>query len=171
MKIEKTLLEDCLLVTLDHHNDNRGVFFELYQLSRYENLVPQFNLKQINCSYSIANTVRGMHLAPYAKIVTCLSGRVFDVVIDMRKQSSTYLNWYGVELSQNNGKQLIVPANFAHGFMALEEHNAVAYSQNAIFQPGIEKTIHWREPKVNINWPIRSAYVLSEKDKIAKFLD
>lgn len=167
MRVEETPLAGCYLIKLDHHHDDRGQFIELFQDTRdfYE-----FKVRQINCSHSHQYTVRGLHLAPYAKLVTCVSGKVFDVVVDMRKDSPTYLKWHSVILARDNGHQLFVPPNFAHGFMALEIYSTVVYCQDAIYQPGVEKTLHWLDPKIAIKWPEAPWVIMSEKDKKAEFL-
>jgi dTDP-4-dehydrorhamnose 3,5-epimerase len=171
MRIEETLISGCSVLHLDRHVDDRGIFFELFQSTRYKSQLPEFNLLQINSSISHKYTVRGMHYAPYTKVVACLHGLVFDVVVDMRADSPTYRKWVAVDLTPyNEAKQIIVPAGCAHGFMAMEPDSVVVYCQNATYKPGVEIDYNYLDPKFGIEWPKTPYVILSKKDQEAKFL-
>ena len=171
MQVTPTSIQDCWLLLLDRHADDRGSLTELYRESRYapHNLVGPW--QQINCSCSRQNTVRGIHAAPFAKLVSCVAGRVFDVAVDLRPASPTYRRWFGQELSPEKANQLYIPPNCGHAFMALEDNSVVVYAQTAQYQPHVERTIHWRDPAIDIAWPVADTYILSARDRDAPRLD
>jgi len=171
MKIRKTRVQDCLVFVMQHYPDERGYFEELYSEKRHHKVVGLPRIwRQVNCSVSVAHVVRGLHIVPFPKLVTCLKGRIFDVVVDMREESHSYLKWYGTELSEDNKKQMYVPAHCAHGFMALEEENLVVYQQTRTYNPKRERAIHWQDPTLAVDWPHAERYIVSENDKNAPFL-
>jgi len=137
------------------HKDNRGFFKELYNLDRYN-----IECKQVNCSFSCKNTVRGIHVAPFGKLVICLQGKIFDVMVENN-------SWESVILSNN--KQVYIPPNCGHGFMALE-NSLVVYMQTGTYDPETETSINWRDKTLNIDWPLVDEYIVSEKDRNAPFI-
>ena len=122
---------------------------------------------QDNIIYSKKNVLRGLHFQSehqQGKLVQCIEGAIFDVAVDIRKDSTTYLKWVGMELSENNHKQLYIPEGFAHGYCVLSEHSIVSYKCTDIYHPNLERGILWNDPSINIDWPI-SQPILSKKDK------
>ena len=181
MQIESLFLKGLVKLTPQQFADDRGVFWETWREGMLED--DQGNPLQFvqeNLSVSKAGTLRGMHFqrAPHAqgKLVRAASGRIFDVVVDVRKDSSTRGEWFGCELSKQNGCQLWIPAGFAHWFLALEDDTVVEYRCTALYNPESEGSVRWDDPAVGIDWKAFSpelppgAPLLSEKDKIAPFL-
>jgi len=157
-----TKVQDSIVVQLPRFNDERGFFEELYSLKQ----LPNFSCMQINCSRSKKDVLRGMHIAPFAKLVHCVKGKIFDVVADMREGSNTYLQWYGVELNEDNQLSLYIPHNCAHGFLALEE-SIVVYAQDGLYDPKTESSVHYAS--LGIEWP-GTNFIVSKKDAKAKTL-
>lgn len=164
MRASNTEIQDCLLFETQCWPDNRGYFRELFNQSRYE-LGRDF--KQVNCSVSNKGVVRGLHITPFAKLVSCVKGRVFDVAIDPRSDSPTFLKWTGFELTPGNGKQLFIPPFCGHGFMALEDDSIVVYLQDSTYDPNVETSIHWQDQTFAVSWPHAEAYTVSSKDDAA----
>jgi len=150
----------------ERHEDERGHFQELYKAER----LPIPVCKQINWSFSNRNVIRGIHVAPYGKLVTCTQGRIWDVVIDLRPDSSTYMTWQKFEISGKCPNQVFVPANCGHGFMALDDSHVI-YAQSGMYNPKTEHSIRHDSPILGIKWPepigIGGYYILSEKDLMA----
>ncbi len=147
--------------------DERGFFLETFKSSSFkEKGIPDF--VQENHSYSKKNVLRGLHyqVAPKAqgKLVRCVCGEIFDVAVDLHKDSKTYLSWFGVNLSADNHKQLYIPEGFAHGFCVLSNKAEVVYKCTAEYSPEHEMGIIWNDPSICIKWPVSSP-ILSEKDK------
>jgi dTDP-4-dehydrorhamnose 3,5-epimerase len=169
MQLLPTPIHGCFVVALRRFPDERGSFEEVYNRQRYraQDVPIQDDWQQVNCSRSVRNVVRGIHIAPFAKLVTCLRGRVFDIVVDMRPDSPTYRRWHAEELSDENARQIYVPPACGHGFMGLDEDNLVVYLQTATYDPAVERTIHWRDPRLAIPWPAAERYVVSARDEQA----
>jgi len=128
------------------------------------------NVIQANVSFNkLKGTLRGMHYqkAPHqeAKLVRCSRGSIYDVIIDLRKDSPTFMDWIGVELSQDNYKMLYIPEDFAHGFITLEDNTEVSYLMSEFYVPGSGATIRWNDSQFNIQWPFEPV-VISEKDRL-----
>lgn len=120
-------------------------------------------------------TLRGMHyqLAPYGqdKLVSCVSGSVYDVMVDMREESPTYLQWVAVTLTACSGRAVFIPAGCAHGFLTLESHTTIAYLIAGQFNPAAAATVRWDDPAVGINWPdLDGDFTISARDRDASFL-
>ncbi|MDU0478645.1 dTDP-4-dehydrorhamnose 3,5-epimerase [Staphylococcus chromogenes] len=155
------------------HEDTRGTFREWFKASEFEEATGYpFDLQQANISTSVKGVFRGLHFADVppgqAKFVSCLSGRILDVVVDIREGSPTFKRWEAVELSAENKKSLYVPIGFAHGFLALEDAT-VAYLTSSEYNPDAEREVSLFDPEIGIEWP-EMEYVLSEKDKKAPLL-
>jgi dTDP-4-dehydrorhamnose 3,5-epimerase len=169
MKAEPTIIADCFIVSLDRHDDERGFFVELFRdLGRQPWAGPWL---QANCSRSGKNVVRGLHVAPYAKLVTCVSGRAYDVVVDLRPSSPSYRKWTAVELSPANARQVYIPASCGHGFMSLEEDTTLVYLQAGLYDASRDRTVHWRDSSLGIEWPAADRHILSAKDDQAPRLE
>jgi dTDP-4-dehydrorhamnose 3,5-epimerase len=167
MKILPTPIAGCHVIHMDRYPDSRGSFVELFNERRYQESELAGPWKQLNCSHSRKNVVRGIHIVPFAKLVTCVKGRVFDVVVDMRPSSATYLRWFGEYLSEENAVQVHVPSHCGHAFMAVEPDSIVVYAQDAEYDPAAETSVHWRDETIGIAWPDADEYLVSAKDQAA----
>ena len=170
MQIENTKLEGCVVVTPKIVTDERGYFMESYRESWLDSL-PSFpgNFVQDNQSFSHYGTIRGLHFQEgehaQAKLVRVLSGKILDVVVDLRLGSSTYGKHLSIELSDENNHQLWIPRGFAHGFSVLSETAVVCYKCDAYYKKDAEGGIHPLDADLAIDWRIpKSAQLLSEKD-------
>lgn len=169
--MKKTLIKeinDAFILEIDRYCDNRGYFQEMFSVDKYLNVA--WRPAQINLSVSNKNVVRGLHVAPFSKLCTCVKGKLFDVIADVRKNSSTFGNWFGVWLDSNCCQQVYIPAGCAHGFFAAENETILLYQQDFPYTPSVEKEIHWQDPKLSIKWPEADSYTLSEKDQKAQCL-
>ncbi|HFO9773119.1 TPA: dTDP-4-dehydrorhamnose 3,5-epimerase, partial [Escherichia coli] len=150
--------------------DSRGYFFESFNQRLFEDAVGKETLfVQDNQSYSSKNVLRGLHYQsePYAqgKLVRCIMGEVFDVAVDIRKESESYGQWVGVFLSEDNNRQLWIPEGFAHGFLVKSDKAIFAYKCTNFYNPSAENTIRWDSPDLAIEWPLDDEDLLiSEKD-------
>ena len=162
MKQNETKIEGCWLIEGKRFFDNRGFFQEMYS---DRGLTKKPHWKQVNWSQSKPDVVRGVHVAPFQKLVTCVSGHIFDVVIDLRRESDTFYQWEGFELNGNTPSQVLIPPGCGHGFFA-RTLATVIYMQDDVYAAGKEKDWHWRS--LPILWPRAREYVLSDKDKKAQ---
>lgn len=175
MKISKTLLSDCFIVDPTVHGDERGFFLETFQKERYGNFLGNdLEFVQDNHSRSSSGVLRGLHfqkLKPQGKLVRVVRGEVFDVAVDIRKESDSFGKWIGVNLSEKNKRQLWVPPGFAHGFLVLSNTADFEYKCTEYYDANDEYSILWNDPDLEINWPIENP-ILSKKDSSAmKFAD
>jgi len=173
MKVEKTSLTGVLIITPARHGDARGFFSESWNRARMEDHGLHFDFVQDNHSLSArAGTVRGLHYqAPphaQAKLVRCGRGALFDVAVDIRKGSPTYGRWTGVELSFENGRQLLVPEGFLHGFVTRQPDTEIIYKCSDFYAPNSDGAIRFDDPDIGIDWGIAPGdAILSEKDRAA----
>ena len=171
MNIIKTTLNDCLLIEPKVYGDERGFFLETYQEKKYREIISnEFSFVQDNHSRSSYGVLRGLHFQknnPQGKLVRVVSGKVFDVVVDLRKDSTSYANWYGVQLSEKNKKQLWVPPGLAHGFVVLSEVADFEYKCTDYYNPDDECCLIWNDETLQIKWPIANP-ILSSKDLLGK---
>ncbi len=160
-------IQDLILVSPKVFPDGRGYFLETYKESDFKTNGIDYVFVQDNHSRSSQGVLRGLHfqLAPKAqgKLVRVVRGRIWDVVVDIRQSSSTFLKWYGVELSDQNNNMLFVPPGFAHGFVTLSEEADLVYKCTAEYDPDLERGIRFDDPEINISWPIKDPN-LSERD-------
>lgn len=168
MKITEGPLAGLLMIEPRVFTDERGYFFEVFQQDRYAAAgIPP--LVQDNASLSKKNVIRGLHyqLPPHAqgKLVGVTRGCVWDVAVDIRVNSPTFGQWFGIELSAENHKQLYIPPGFAHGFCVLSEEADFYYKCTDVYAPGSEGGIAWNDPALNIPWPVKQP-ILSPKDEI-----
>jgi len=147
-------------------SDERGYFKETFSVSRYRAAGVSESFVQDNLSRSRALTLRGLHADPrMVKLVQVLRGSAFDVIVDVRPQSPTFLKWHGATLRANEHTQLYIPAGCLHGFLALEDETLLAYKQNAEYDPATEIGVAWDDPDLAIAWPLEGATPsLSAKD-------
>lgn len=170
MKVTDLVLPDVKLIEFVVHRDKRGSFAETYREADWVDLLRGARFVQDNLSRSVAaGTIRGLHyqLPPFAqgKLVQVQAGRIYDVAIDLRRDSPDFGRHVGIELSAEEGRQVYVPAGFAHGFMTLETNCRVGYKVTAPYDPGSERGIAWDDPDLAIAWPRPVAVVtLSERD-------
>jgi dTDP-4-dehydrorhamnose 3,5-epimerase len=165
MQISKTPIDGLIIIEPKKFMDPRGMFYEVYSESRYkQHGIPSF--VQDNHSVSKNGVLRGLHyqINPgQGKLVRVIRGEVFDVAVDIRKQSPTYGKWWGLLLSESNNLQLFIPIGFAHGFCVLSESAEVLYKCSGYYSPENERGILWSDPELAIDWPVK-APILSEKD-------
>lgn len=176
MKIIKTPLPDLVIIEPNVFEDSRGYFFESFQHDKYCEKGIDVNFVQDNESKSTRGVIRGLHyqLEPYsqAKLVRVVQGRVFDVAVDLRRNSPTFGQWYGLELDCDNKKQLFVPRGFAHGFSVLSETAIFTYKCDNVYNRDAERCINLADIKLDIDWKIDgSERIISEKDLKAPLFD
>ena len=169
-KVIETPIKDLLIIETKIFKDDRGFFIESYNLRDFTSLGINVNFVQDNHSMSKKGVLRGMHFQlkhPQGKLVRVISGRVFDVAVDLRLSSPTFGKWYGIELSCDNGLQFYIPPGFAHGFLALEENAHFFYKCTDFYYPNDELGIKWNDKDVGIQWPIHQVeeIIISDKDR------
>ena len=174
MKVTKTSVQGLLIIEPNVYGDHRGWFSETYNENTFHNHGIDIAFKQDNHSFSVQKGVlRGLHFQndPYAqtKLVRCTKGRIWDVAVDLRKSSPTYLKWVGIELTEDNHKQFLIPQGFAHGFVTLEENCEVQYKVDNVYNKSSDRSIKYNDPTINVKWPVKDV-VLSEKDIKAPLL-
>jgi dTDP-4-dehydrorhamnose 3,5-epimerase len=172
MEFTKTNLEGVLVVEPRLFGDHRGWFMETYSEAEFSKHGLNLEFVQDNHSFSAAKgTLRGLHyqLNPKAqtKLVRCTKGAIYDVAVDIRRGSPTYGAWFGIELSAENKKQLLIPKGFAHGFMTITEDVEVQYKVDELYAPECDGGILWSDPDIGITWPLDIQPVLSAKDEKA----
>lgn len=177
IKIEKDVngIEGLCVIEPEIHLDARGYFTESYNQKDMQEAGLNVDFVQDNQSGSVKGVLRGLHYQkehPQGKLVRVIRGRVYDVAVDIRRGSVTYGKWFGIELSEENRKQLYIPEGFAHGFLVLSENAEFCYKCTDFYHPGDEGGIAWNDPTLGIQWPeIEGEYQLSEKDKNWKGLE
>lgn len=164
----ETELEGAYLIELEKLEDERGFFARSWDTKKFEEHGLNPKLVQCNISFSKRKgTLRGIHyqITPYeeTKLVRCTKGKIFDVIIDLRKKSKTYKKWEGFILSEDNHKMIFVPESFAHGIQTLEDNTEVLYQVAQFYSPKAERGIRWNDPFFKIKWPLTPT-VISKKD-------
>ena len=170
IKVSKCNIEGLYVIEPRVHEDERGYFMETYNQRDMEEAGLNMKFVQDNQSMSVRGVLRGLHYQkefPQGKLVRVLKGRVFDVAVDIRKDSETYGRWFGVELSDDNKKQFYISEGFAHGFLVLSKTAEFAYKCTDFYRPDDEGGIAWDDKDINIQWPFEEGMeiILSEKDK------
>ena len=163
----ETPIKGVYEIEVKKYGDNRGYFMETYKKKAFDEAGLVYNFIQDNQSKSKKGVLRGLHFQktyPQAKLVRCIEGEVFDVCVDLRKNSPTYGKWYGVVLSAEKGNQFMIPRGFAHGFVVLSEAATFYYKCDEVYHPEDEGGIMWNDPDVSIVWPYDGEPLLSEKD-------
>jgi len=169
MKVRNTFLEGVCIIEPDVFFDSRGYFFESYNEKKFLELNLKYKFVQDNQSKSSYGVIRGLHyqIEPYAqtKLVRVICGKIFDVAVDIRKNSPTYGKWFGIELSDENNLQLLIPKGFAHGFSVLSDYAIVLYKCDEFYHKELERGIIYNDPYLNINWQVPDDKVIvSQKD-------
>lgn len=172
IKVEKNVggIEGLCVITPSVHGDNRGYFMETYNQREMNEAGIDTVFVQDNQSASTRGVLRGLHRQinfPQSKLVRVVKGTVYDVAVDLRENSPTYLKWYGIELSEENKKQFFIPKGFAHGFLVLSDYAEFCYKVDDFFHPNDEGGIAYNDPTIGVKWPIEDdmRIILSEKDK------
>lgn len=169
MKITKTKINGAYLIELEPICDFRGSFARQFCKKEMAKFEIDFDICQCNISKNPKKgTLRGMHYQkdpyPEIKLVSCTQGKIFDCIVDLRKNSPTYLQWQAFELDDTNNKMLYIPANVAHGFQTLEDNSTVYYQLGEFFMPEYYSGIRWNDPKIGIEWPIIENLIINERD-------
>nr|VFJ61376.1 MAG: dTDP-4-dehydrorhamnose 3,5-epimerase [Candidatus Kentron sp. FW] len=169
MDVISTAISDVLILEPKIFEDDRGFFFESFNARRFKECTGiSVNFVQDNHSKSTKNVLRGLHYQignPQGKLVRVAHGEVFDVAVDLRKNSETFGRWVGVRLSAENKRQVWIPVGFAHGFVVLSDSAEFLYKTTDYYSHPYERTILWNDPALNIDWPLTDAPVLSAKDE------
>ena len=169
MKLTLTPIKDLVVIEPKVFGDERGYFYEAYNKNNFHELGLDYDFVQDNQSFSRKGVLRGLHFQkqfPQAKLVRVIEGEVFDVAVDLRKDSPTFGKWYGVILSGENKKMFMIPRGFAHGFLVLSETAVFSYKCDDFYHPNDEGGIMYNDTDIGVEWPkIDTEYILSEKDK------
>ena len=156
IKVTKTNIKDLVVIEPTVHGDDRGYFMETYNQNDMKEAGIDVEFVQDNQSMSTKGVLRGLHYQkefPQAKLVRVIKGEVFDVAVDLRRDSETYGEWFGIRLSEENKKQFYIPAGFAHGFLVLSDEAEFCYKVTDFYHPGDEGGIAWNDPDLGIEWP------------------
>lgn len=169
MDFEETELKGAFIIKLEPNFDSRGSFVRLYCKKEVKKISHFKEILQINYSATLnKGTIRGLHYqvqpGSEIKIIRCLKGKVFDVIVDLRKDSFTFLKWYGLELSKDNMQMIYVPEGFAHGFQTLVDNCELLYLHTACYSAEDERGLRYNDTRLGIKWPIKKS-IISEKDK------
>lgn len=174
MKVTPTSIPEVLIIEPKVFGDERGFFLESFNQHSFDDAVgSETNFVQDNHSRSVKNVLRGLHYQiqqPQGKLVRVVQGEVFDVAVDIRKNSPTFGKWVGEILSAENKKQLWVPEGFAHGFLTLSDTAEFLYKTTNYYAPAFERCIRWDDPAISIIWKLDSSPLISSKDAIGKTL-
>tara|TARA_Y100000589_G_scaffold328717_1_gene373476 strand:- start:1135 stop:1713 length:579 start_codon:yes stop_codon:yes gene_type:complete len=174
--LEKKLISGLKLINHHVYRDERGFFFESYNKHLLDKLLDkEINFCQLNQSYSKKGVLRGLHyqLEPsdQGKLIQCVSGSIFDVAVDIRKNSPTFKSWFGIELNEQIKQSFWIPPGFAHGFLTLSEFAVVQYLVTNNWDRKLERSIVWNDPDIGIIWPINNFIpIISMKDSKGLYL-
>jgi len=172
MEVIRTNFEGLLIMQPKVFQDDRGYFFEYFRKEVFESLKSRIEFVQSNESKSNKHVLRGLHFQnpPYAqgKLIRVVKGGIRDVVVDIRRESSTYSRWFSCELNENNKTILWIPPGFAHGFLTLEDETIFLYECTNYYNMASEGSIRWNDPTLGIDWGIENP-IISEKDQKAPF--
>ena len=169
MRFTQLKLAGAYLIEFEPHSDDRGYFARTFCTREFQDHGLDTAIAQCSTSFNRRRgTLRGMHYqtAPHEeiKVVRCTSGRVFDVIVDVRPHSPTFGRWHGVELSSDNHRLLYIPAGFAHGFQTLEDNSELFYQISTEYVASASQGVRWNDPTVSISWPITGDMTISERD-------
>jgi len=171
MRVTPTAIPDVLIIEPKVYGDARGFFYESFNQKEFQKATGlDVQFVQDNHSHSAKGVLRGLHYQiqqPQGKLVRVVKGAVFDVAVDLRKSSSTFGRWVGVELTEENAKQMWIPEGFAHGFLVLSESADFLYKTTDYYAPEYERSILWDDSDLAINWPLGATPSISEKDRNA----
>ena len=170
MKFIETKLKGAFAIEPEIVNDERGFFTRIWCKKEYSSCGLDPDLAQISVAFNKKKaTVRGMHFQikpnEETKLVQCTRGKIYDVIIDLRADSKTFKQWFGIEIKSEDYKLVYVPKGFAHGYQTLENDSEVIYHMSAFFAPESYSGVRWNDPAFNIKWPITETIIISNKDK------
>ncbi|MDE2482123.1 MAG: dTDP-4-dehydrorhamnose 3,5-epimerase [bacterium] len=166
-----TKFAEAKIVVPDVYEDDRGFFKETYATSKYRAVGIMDDFVQDSVSFSTRNVIRGLHLDPMmSKFVQVLRGKIWDVIVDLRKGSPSFGTWQGFFLSENNHRQLYIPPGFGHGFIALADDVVFSYKHGALYDMSRERAVRWNDPELGIEWPLVGEPRVSLKDQAAMTL-
>jgi dTDP-4-dehydrorhamnose 3,5-epimerase len=170
MRFEPLELSGAFIVDVDPHTDDRGLFARTWSADEFaaRGLVTEW--VESSTSYNrVTGTLRGLHFQaephPEVKLVRCTRGAAFDVIVDLRTSSPTYLRWVGVELTADNRRALYVPADFAHGFQTLADDTEINYQTSARYHPELARGVRWDDSRLDVRWPPCERRVISNRDR------
>ena len=168
MKFQPIYLSGAFVIKMQLIKDNRGSFSRIFCKDAFKKKKLNFSYPQLNNSENFkAGTLRGMHMQKKpmdeVKLVRCTKGKIFDVIVDFRKKSKTFLKWYGTELSETNNKMLYVPSGFLHGYLTLSKNSSVSYLVSKPYSKELEFGLRYDDPMIKINWP-KKIKLVSKKD-------
>lgn len=166
MEVIKTNLKDAYIISNPKFEDERGFFIESFNLRKFENVIGKNNFVQDNYSRSFKGVLRGLHYQiqhPQGKLVHCISGAVYDVIVDLRKSSPSFGKWFGIKLCRND-IHLWIPPGFAHGFYTLTDTAEFCYKTTDYYYPEYDRTLIWNDNDLKIQWGLIGDPILSEKD-------
>lgn len=170
MKFIETKLKGAYIIELDPIEDERGFFARSFCKGEFARYGLDFDIAQCNISYNRKRgTIRGMHyqLPPYEeiKLVQCIDGAIYDVIIDLRPDSPTFKQWFGEFFASESHKMIYVPKGFAHGYLSMQDYTTVFYQVSEYYHPKHEETIQWDDAEIGIVWPKMDNYIISNKDR------
>ena len=170
MKNNISEIKDLFVLSPEIFKDKRGYFFESYNKNNFSSLISEnVNFVQDNESYSKKNVIRGLHFQKYpksqGKLVRVVKGEVYDVCVDLRRNSNSFGKWFGIILSGKNKKQIWIPSGFAHGFLTLSKDAILSYKTTEYYEPSYEECLMWNDPTLSIVWPIKNNLIISNKDE------
>ena len=167
-------IEGLCVITTTRHGDARGYFMETYNNKDMAEAGLDYVFVQDNQSMSVKGVLRGLHFQkhfPQTKLVRVIQGEVFDVAVDLRKDSKTYGSWYGITLTDSNDKQFLIPRGFAHGFLVLSDYAEFCYKCDDFYHPNDEGGLAWNDPEIGINWPRVKGDYQGSADSEGYYLD
>ncbi len=173
MKLFKSNIPDVKILKSNIFFDKRGFFYENYNQKKYIKLISNVKFVQDNISYSKKNILRGLHFQkkdPQSQLVTLVYGKIFDVIVDLRKSSKTYKKWIGINLDHKTKNQVYMPPGCAHGFCVISDFAIIHYKVSKLYNKKNESGIKWNDKTLNIKWPIKKP-IISKKDKSFFSLD
>lgn len=171
MHVFRTRLTDILILQPQLYEDGRGYFFESYNKETFYRLTGvNCEFVQDNHSHSVKHVLRGLHyqiVRPQGKLLRVIAGKIFDVIVDLRRRSPSFGQWVGLTISDVDKRQLWVPEGYAHGFLVLSDYAEVLYKTTDFYVPEHERCIHWADPQLAVNWPLEQGQrpILSIKDE------
>lgn len=174
MKFIPTLIEGLMIIEVEPIRDERGCFYRTYCRETLKGQGIDFNVLQCSVSNNkLKGTIRGMHYQeePFAesKLVRCTSGKIYDVILDIRKESSTFLKWVSVELTPTNNREVYIPKGLAHGFQTLEDNSEVFYMMDENYHAQSARGVRWNDPVFNIVWPLPCSNITKKDSEYTDF--
>lgn len=175
MNFIETKIKGAYVIEMEYLRDERGFFARSFCSNEFTQHGLKESFQQCNISFNHKKgTIRGLHYQEFpfqeTKLVRCTQGAIFDVIVDLRRDSSTFVEWYSIELTADNHKMLYIPEGIAHGFQTLSPNTEVFYQMGSDYHPESARGIRWDDPLINIKWPAKCS-VISEKDKSYKNLN